>query len=61
MALANGNGRSWLAAHALADGTDLAATLAARREIPRRPLRFALGMTAGSTAAAVASVIGLRD
>jgi hypothetical protein len=53
--------RDWLAAHALSDATDLGATLAARRRIPSQSLRFALPMTAGSTAAALAAVVGLRD
>lgn len=42
--------RLWLAGHALADGTDVLATLAARRHIPRASLAFALAVAAASTA-----------
>lgn len=45
--------RPWFAAHALADGADLVATLAAREGLPRRGYLFALGMAGASTAIAL--------
>jgi hypothetical protein len=45
--------RQWLAAHALADASDLVATVAARADIPTRNLIFASGMAGASTAIAV--------
>jgi hypothetical protein len=44
----------WMAAHALADASDLAATLAARSTIPKRNLLFASVIAGASTAVAVA-------
>jgi hypothetical protein len=61
-ALASGDdeaARAWMAAHAVADGTDLAATLAAVRGLPARSAAFALGMAAASTAVAVWSAATL--
>ncbi len=51
--------RRWLAAFVLADATDLAATYAARRRLPRRRARMAMSFAAGSTALAVLGVAGL--
>jgi len=45
--------RPWFAAHAVADATDLAATVAARDSLPRSGFRFALAMAGISTAIAV--------
>src|SRR4051794_11172323 len=47
-----GEARAWMAAHALSDGADLAATLAARRPLPRKGVRFASAMAGASTAVA---------
>jgi hypothetical protein len=47
--------RDWMCAQALADATDLVATLASRRRLPPKGFRFALLMTGGSTAVAGAS------
>jgi hypothetical protein len=55
------NGAGWMAGHALADGTDLLATLAARRELPVRNLLFAMGMAGVSTAIAIAAALRLQD
>jgi hypothetical protein len=55
MALAS-DGRSaqpWFAAHAVADGTDLVATILARDELPTRGFRFATAMAGASTVIAV--------
>jgi hypothetical protein len=63
-ALASGDleaARGWMAAHAIADGTDLAATLAAARRLPAAPAAFALGMAAASTAVAVWSAATLAQ
>jgi hypothetical protein len=49
--------RPWFAAHALADATDFAATLAARDRLPREGVRFALAMAGASTAIAVAGAL----
>jgi hypothetical protein len=54
-----GSARRWMAAHALADGTDLVATLAARKQLPMRNLLFAMGMAGVSTAIAVAAALRL--
>jgi hypothetical protein len=48
-----GSARPWFAAHAVADATDLAATVAARDSLPRSGFRFALAMAGGSTAIAI--------
>jgi hypothetical protein len=53
-----GDARGWFAAHALADGSDLAATLAARDDLPRQGLRFATAMAGASTAVAIAGAVG---
>lgn len=45
--------RPWFAAHAVADATDLAATVAAKDDLPRSGFRFALGMAGVSTAIAI--------
>ncbi|HKH22735.1 MAG TPA: hypothetical protein VKA88_03865 [Solirubrobacterales bacterium] len=45
--------RPWFAAHAVADATDLAATVAARDSLPRSGFRFALALAGISTAIAV--------
>src|SRR5215208_2955074 len=45
--------RPWFAAHAVADATDLAATLAAKDELPASGFRFATVMAAASTAIAI--------
>jgi hypothetical protein len=51
--------RRWMLAHALADGTDLAATLAAQRRLPTRPARFATVVAGASTAIAAWSSAAL--
>jgi hypothetical protein len=51
--------RAWMAGHALSDGADLLATLAARRELPRAPVAFALAMAGASTAIGVAAAVRL--
>jgi hypothetical protein len=55
--------RRWMLAHALADGADLAATLAARRDLPARPARVATLVAGASTAIAIwsSAVLGRRD
>jgi hypothetical protein len=50
-----GRARDWMCAQALADGTDLVATLASRRRLPSSGFRFAMLMTGVSTAMAVVS------
>jgi hypothetical protein len=57
----DGEARAWLAAHALADGVDTAATWAARKRLPRRNARLALAIAGASTLVAVAGAIGLRS
>ena len=44
--------RRWMLAHLLADGTDLAATLAAAGRLPGRPARVATVVAGASTAVA---------
>jgi hypothetical protein len=57
-ALRSGRGaRSWFAAHAIADGTDLAATIAARDKLPASGYRFATAMAGASTAIAAAAAL----
>ncbi len=51
--------RTWMAAHAVADGVDLLATLAARRQLPRGPATFAVAMAGASTAVGVAGALRL--
>jgi hypothetical protein len=53
--------RDWMSAQALADGADVAATLASRRHLPRDAFRFALAMTGVSTGVAAASAMLLGD
>ena len=55
----DGAARAWMAAHAVADGVDLAETLAAARELPSAPAAFAIVMAAASTAVAVWSAATL--
>jgi hypothetical protein len=45
--------RPWFAAHAVADATDLAATVAARDSLPKSGFRFAALMAGASTAIAI--------
>src|SRR5437764_6065525 len=56
----DGQARAWLAGHALSDGVDLVATLAAGRALPAGGRLFATGMAAWSTAAAVAGAVALE-
>jgi hypothetical protein len=56
----NGPARLWMAGHLVADATDLAATLAARRSLPRQGFLFATAMAGASTAIALAGTAGLR-
>jgi hypothetical protein len=51
--------RAWMAAHAVSDGTDLLATLAARKDLNTRPFAFALGMAGASLAIALAGALAL--
>jgi hypothetical protein len=51
--------RRWMLAHALADATDLTATLAAKRRLPARPARVATLVAGASTAIAVWSSAAL--
>jgi hypothetical protein len=55
--------RDWMGAQALADGADVAATLASRRCLPESAFRFALAMTSASVvvAAASAALLALVD
>jgi hypothetical protein len=53
--------RPWFAAHTVADGVDLAATIAARRRLPRDGYRFAVGMAGASTAIAALGAARLGD
>ena len=48
-------GRSWFAAHAIVDGTDLVATIAARDKLPASGYRFAMAMAGASTLIALAA------
>jgi hypothetical protein len=48
----DGTERAWMLAHTLSDGTDVAATLAARGDLARRQLVFALTVAGVSTAIA---------
>ena len=49
--------RAWFAAHALADGVDLLATLGARESLRSRNLAFATAMAGASTAIALAATL----
>jgi hypothetical protein len=55
-----GEARAWMAAHALADGADTAATWVARDRLPASQARLALAIAGASTAAAIVSAAGLR-
>jgi hypothetical protein len=55
-----GQARQWFCAHAVADATDLVATLRARDALPPSGFRFATVMAAASTAIAAAAAISLR-
>jgi hypothetical protein len=57
LAAADGSAQAWFGAHAVADATDLAATLAARDYLPRRNLRFASAIAGVSTAIALAATL----
>ena len=52
--------RRWLAVHVLADTTDLVATYIARRRLPKRRARLAMGFAGGSTLLGIIGVAGLR-
>jgi hypothetical protein len=52
--------RVWIAGHALADGVDLAATLAVRDDLPARPRRLALAVAGVSTLIGATSALTLR-
>jgi len=52
--------RTWFAAQALADGVDLAATVAARDSLPTSGFRFGTAMAAGSTAIAATAAAALE-
>ena len=56
-----GTPRPWFAAHAIADGADLAATIASRRRLPRDGYRFGVAMAAASTAVAALGAARLTD
>ncbi len=42
--------RAWMAGHTIADGTDVAATLTARRSLPAPAAALSIAVAAGSTA-----------
>jgi hypothetical protein len=50
--------RAWMAAHALADGADVAATWVVRDRLPKRGAQLALGIAAASTAIALLGMAG---
>jgi len=54
----NGSARAWFAAHTVADGTDLMATIVARDELPGKGFRFATAMAGASTAIAALGTAG---
>ena len=56
-----GSARMWMGAHALADGADLAATLAVKDKLPKRRSTFAAVVAGLSLAIAGAAAAGLRD
>jgi len=56
----DGEARAWMAAHALADGADVAATWAARQKLPKRRAQTALAIGGGSTAVALLGALRLR-
>jgi hypothetical protein len=60
-ALGRGDARRWFAAHAVADTTDLVATLVARDRLSSKNFAFATAMAGGSAAIAIAATIGLED
>jgi hypothetical protein len=49
--------RAWFAAHAVSDGVDLVATLAAHRHLSTRALGFASAMAGVSTAIALSAAL----
>jgi hypothetical protein len=49
--------RGWMTAQAIADGSDVYATVVSRRRLPSSAFRFALVMTSVSTAVAAASAV----
>jgi hypothetical protein len=51
--------RPWMAGQALADGSDVAATVAARRRLPRSGARFALAVAGVSTAVGTGTAAAL--
>jgi hypothetical protein len=55
-----GEPRAWMAAHALSDGADAAATWVARDRLPKRRARRALAIAGGSTAVALLGASRLR-
>jgi hypothetical protein len=57
----DGEARAWMAAHALSDGVDTAATWAARERLPADKARTALAIAAASTAVALIGAAGLRE
>jgi hypothetical protein len=62
-ALAGGrdaDAHAWMAAHAIADGADLAATWVARDRLPKRRVRLAMAIAGGSTAVAAVAAARLR-
>ena len=63
LALTRGQARDariWVAGHALADATDFAATWAARKRLPKRAARLALGVAGASTAIGAAAAAGIE-
>lgn len=51
--------RGWMTAQAIADGSDVYATLVSRRRLPSSAFRFALVMTSASTVVGAASAVRL--
>jgi hypothetical protein len=51
----------WLAGQALADASDLGATIAAGGRLPRRGFRFAIAMAGASSAVGSATAVALRS
>jgi len=56
----DGEARAWMAAHALSDGVDTAATWAARKQLPARRARMALAIAGASTLVAAIGAAGLH-
>ena len=55
----DGNARAWMLAQAISDGTDLAATLAARDKLPRTGFAFGVAVAGLSTAVGAWSAASL--